>query len=279
VEFGVKGSRSGIPYQKFANAFKKMLIDGSREGTQHTQRTMEHFNVAVFGSVAVASAGDENAESSEMEPEMDDEDHLVGNNSDTADIESSHTSMHSHTEQFQAMTISSTASSTDYIDPDSDQHANRWPIPLSTNSNAACISTSHRHLTATATPISAPSPLAPVIDTSSRLANSDVIHVATSRQRHPRLTPTASFSAPPPPIVNLEPQLVAGDNIMPADFSSTEEGEEIAQPTMKGRARAKKATTPTRLPHTEPNVGPGHAVQPVARRSTRAQAGQMSKAK
>ena len=245
TEFGVKGLRSGIPYEKFAHAFKKMLIDGSQAGSRHTQRTMDVFNAAVFDRIAVASAGDENAESSEMELETDSEDSLARNNSDTADIESS---LHSHTEQFQAMTISSTAFSPDY---------------------AACVSTpsSHRHLTATAS-ISAPSPPAPVIDAATansgvtELVTSSSSHVPTSRRSRQHLTPTASFSAPPPPIIDLEPQLIPEDNITPADSSSMEDDEEIAQPTVKGKAQAKKAT-----------MSRGHTVQPVKRRSTRAQAG------
>ena len=256
--------QSGIPYQKFTNAFKKALIDGSHDGTQHTERTMNHFNAIVFSSATVALTSNKDAESSEMELGTSSEDHSIGNDSDT---ESSHAAtMGSHTEQFQQMTISSASSNIYYIDPSSDQHVNRYQtVPPSANSNAPRMSTPHRRLSPTASfsaaslPIdnpvphpvisaapmassssSAPSP--PIVNPVPHPANSNIIHVPTS---HQCLTPTASFSAPPLPIIDSDAQpILDGDtpqalHVAAVDSSLMKDVEVIVQPDQATKRKEK----------------------------------------
>lgn len=267
---------------------------------------MNHFNAIVFGNATVALTSNEDVESSEMElgTSSEEDQAMIGNDSDA---ESSHAAtMGSHTEWFQQMTISSTSSDIYYIDPSSDQHANRYQtVPLSANSNAPHMSTSHQHLPPTASfsapslpvnnPVSRPvisaapmasssssAPSPPIVNPVPHPASSNIIHMPTSCQR---LTPTASFSAPPPPIVDPDAQPIL-DGITPqalpmaaADSSLMEDVEVIVQPT-KGRdkLRAKKATRLQQ--HAEPNAGPRDIAHPIiTRRSVRAQAGQKSKAK
>lgn len=70
VEFGIKGARSGIEYQKFFHAFKKFLLDGMRDNTRSSRRIMEHYKKIVFPGTDSVMVHNE-ADSSGLELEME----------------------------------------------------------------------------------------------------------------------------------------------------------------------------------------------------------------
>jgi hypothetical protein len=227
------------------------LTDGLRKGTRHSQKTLEHFNKIVFGGIVANDVtGDEDAESSEME--LGTEDDLSNSNvprdspQDAPAYEhhegSSHTAMISHsTEQFQAMTIS-TSSRTHYPhQPIQCAHPEVITHPL-VPANSSHPTTSFRQST-------------------------NPVSVSSSCQN---LVPTPSFSAPPPPIIDPEPQPIPDDNIVPSAESSSVEDAVInlviTQPTTKGngKTRAKKAA---KLTQRQVGSDTGNA---LPQRSTRA---------
>jgi hypothetical protein len=156
------------------------------------------------------------------------------------------------------------ASTSQHPHPSSGQHAH--PVPHCVNSEV--IPCSH---------ISTNSSY-PIQSSSQQLTIP--VHVPDSR-RH--LTPTASNSAPPPPIIDTELQHNSDDDIVPLPKQlvvdpSPVEDKVMAQPAMKrkGKARA-KAVMPQQTEAAEP-LGPDvHDAPLPAQRSARA--GQKSKSR
>jgi hypothetical protein len=72
TESGPMGHHSKIDYRKFFHAYKKVLIDGLREGSSHTARVFDMFASILFpGVTPTACAGDGNgSDSSELDLEF-----------------------------------------------------------------------------------------------------------------------------------------------------------------------------------------------------------------
>jgi hypothetical protein len=75
TEFGPVGHHSKIDYRKFFHAYKKVLIDGLREGSSHTAKVFDMFASILFPGVTPTAragcAGDENgSDSSELDLEF-----------------------------------------------------------------------------------------------------------------------------------------------------------------------------------------------------------------
>ena len=197
------------------------MVDGLRAGTQHSKKTLEHINEIVFSgtnTTAVGATGDKDAESSEIELGI--EDLSIGDPRDDSDAFPDGPQDSSSQTSASAADSSAAAYPSGY-DPYADQQANRWQIPHSDSESV-------------------------IIPLLSRPTSS--AHVSTSRRQC--LTPTASFSAPPPPIIEPEPQLITdGDpDIVPPPMASPggpgpiEDTEALRGNPGKGKPRAKKAT-------------------------------------
>jgi hypothetical protein len=181
-------------------------------GTLHSKKTLEHVNGIVFSgnTTAVGATGDEDAESSEIELGV--EDLSIGDPGDDSNA------FPDGPQDPPSRTSASPDAEAHHYDPSTDQQANRWQVPNS-DSESAIIP-----------PLSHPTSSAPV---------------STSRRQ--RLTPTASFSAPPPPIIEPEPQPITGgdSDIAPPPMASPgpmEDTEAMRSNPGKGRPRAKKVT-------------------------------------
>ncbi|KAF9470012.1 hypothetical protein BDZ94DRAFT_1303642 [Collybia nuda] len=73
MEFGPKGARSGIDYQKFFNAYKKLFFDGSRSGSLQIQQAIAHFDRTIFiGATPTAVSNDDSGAESEIELGLED---------------------------------------------------------------------------------------------------------------------------------------------------------------------------------------------------------------
>jgi len=259
IEFGVNGARSGIPYQKFAHAYKKMLIDGSREGTQHSQRTMDHFNAIVFKGTVTAKTCDEDADSSEIDLGMND---LSFGDDDSPSLTSTNHITPQPSSPGNPMTISQASA---FHHPSSHLSSNQHAHPAPQPSNSEVIP--HSHISANSS--------YPTHSSSQQLTNS--VRLPDSRQR---LTPTASISAAPPPIIDPELQYDSDDDIMPlpeqsiAGPSPVRDDEVVAQPAAKGKRKARAKFAKPQAEPSESGPVDMHDALPM-RRSARA--GQKSK--
>lgn len=239
-----------------------MLIDGSREGTRHSQKTMDHFNAVVFKGTVAAETRDEDADSSEMDVGLDDlsirddDDLPLGRMQDPPTLTRTDPE---HSDDIHSQFDGTTGSL--HVATPSPSHTTQFQ-PLSDAGDPTMISQASTH------------------SHSSSNQHAHSVHMPDSR-RH--LTPTASISMPPPPIIDTELQYNSDDDVpLPKQSvvgpSPEEDVEVTAQPATKGKRKARaKAAKPRQAEPFE--SGPDtHDAPPIdTRRSARA--GQKSKSR
>ena len=228
-EFSPKGLRSNIDYQKFFNAYKGMMIEGMRNNTLQSQRTIAAFIAIIFGSDSAAAGSNGDAGSSELELGM--EDLSLSEHSDNSlDLIQSP----AHEEMSEHLSQMGTSATAPFVTTLSSQRPSlARPPPARSLSSGPTIEQLPCPSQSTTQPPSSS-------------------HSSSSR---PRLTPTVSLSAPPPVVDPVFPESELSEESAPdldmADVPANPPGKngkksEAARRVSAGEPAAVNPVKPTR---------------------------------